>query len=128
MDQYPLVRLPGGTILVFGRLFGPRRSIDIRMILDTAASTTAIVPDVVSEVGIDPSAGQIHRLHTFGGVVDVPVVVAPCLRVFGQSVEKLAIACANLPSRLMVEGVLGLNFLEHFDLRINFREEFIELG
>jgi len=35
--------------------------------------------------------------------------------------------CADLPPQLKLDGVLGLNFLQHFDLRINFREGYLEL-
>ncbi len=39
----------------------------------------------------------------------------------------MEVACGELPPQLGLDGVLGLNFLRHFDLRINFREEYIEL-
>ncbi|MEA3341964.1 MAG: hypothetical protein U9R15_18530 [Chloroflexota bacterium] len=49
------------------------------------------------------------------------------MRVFGREARDLEIACGDLPPVLKIDGVLGLNFLRHFDLRINFREEYIEL-
>jgi hypothetical protein len=65
--------------------------------------------------------------YTYDGAAELPVLQVPRLRVFGQEVHDLEVACGELPPKLGLDGVLGLNFLRHFDLRINFREGYIEL-
>jgi hypothetical protein len=45
----------------------------------------------------------------------------------GRSVPGPDVLCHDLPAKAQVRGLLGLNFLRHFDLRINFKQGFITL-
>ena len=127
-QRYPLLGLSHGMVLVVGRLFGPVGSTDPVMSLDTGSSITLFTPRLLQEMGLDPTATTARRLvYTYDGAVELPVLQVPRLRVLGQEVHDLEVACGELPLQLGLDGVLGLNFLRHFDLRINFREEYIEL-
>jgi predicted aspartyl protease len=127
-QRYPLLGLSRGMVLVVGRLSGPIGWTDSVMSLDTGSSITLFTPRLLQEVGLDPAASTVRRsVYTYDGVAELPVLQVPRLRVFGQEVHDLEIACGELPLQLGLDGVLGLNFLRYFDLRINFREEYIEL-
>jgi predicted aspartyl protease len=127
-DRYPLIGLALSMILVEGRLFGPAVSRDLVLLLDTGSSLTTIQIKLVVELGLQPKlAAKHHLIRTFDGVARLPVVQVPRVRVCGQQVENLSVACAEFSPRLGLDGVLGLNFLQHFDLRISFRDEYIEL-
>lgn len=128
MDRYPIIGLPQGMVLVVGRVFGPLGSADPVMLLDTGASITVITPRIACEVGLDPQQpiGQ-RRVYTYSGATHATILSVPRLRVFSQQVEGLEVICIDLPLQLKLDGVLGLNFLQHFDLRINFREGYLEL-
>jgi predicted aspartyl protease len=127
-QRYPLLGLSHGMVLVVGRLFGPVGWTDPVMSLDTGSSITLFTPRLLQEIGLDPAAATVRRsVYTYDGAAEFPVLQVPRLRVFGQEVHDLEVACGGLPPQLGLDGVLGLNFLRHFDLRINFREEYIEL-
>ncbi|MFB0536373.1 MAG: retropepsin-like aspartic protease [Anaerolineae bacterium] len=127
-QRYPLLGLSHGMVLVVGRLFGPIGWTDPVMSLDTGSSITLFTPRLLQEVGLDPAEATARRsVYTYDGAAELPVLQVPHLRVFGQEVHDLEVACGELPPKLGLDGVLGLNFLWHFDLRINFREEYIEL-
>jgi predicted aspartyl protease len=127
-QRYPLLGLSRGMVLVVGRLSGPIGWTDSVMSLDTGSSITLFTPRLLQEVGLDPAAANVRRsVYTYDGVAELPVLQVPRLRVFGQEVHDLEVACGELPLQLGLDGVLGLNFLRYFDLRINFREEYIEL-
>lgn len=127
-NRYPLVGLHRGVILVLARLYGPARSLDVLVALDTGASLTMIAERVVREIGLDPLRPVAQRpTHVWGGTAELPVLRVARVRVFGQEVADLEIAYGRLSRELGLDGVLGLNFLRHFDLRINFRGGFIEL-
>jgi predicted aspartyl protease len=127
-QRYPLLGLSHGMVLVVGRLFGPIGWTDPVMSLDTGSSITLFTPKLLREVGLDPAATTVQRLvYTYDGAAELPVLQVPRLRVFRQEVLNLEVTCGELPPKLGLDGVLGLNFLRHFDLHINFREEYIEL-
>ncbi|HID61649.1 MAG TPA: hypothetical protein EYP49_02710 [Anaerolineae bacterium] len=127
-QRYPLLGLSHGMVLVVGRLFGPIGWTDPVMSLDTGSSLTLLTPRLLQGVGLDPAAATARRpVYTYDGAAELPVLRVPRFRVFGQEVHDLEVACGELPPQLGLDGVLGLNFLRHFDLRINFREEYMEL-
>jgi predicted aspartyl protease len=127
--RFPLVGLSQGMVLVVGRLFGPTHVKDLMMMLDTGSSITVVDPQAVVEVGLAlPSIPERRVVFTHDGPKRHQVVGVPRLRVFGHEVTDLEVALTKLPPQLSLDGVLGLNFLQYFDLRINFREEYIELN
>jgi hypothetical protein len=127
-NRFELVGLEIGMVLAAGRLFGPLGYTDLLLALDTGSGMTVIAPDLLRLAGISSDTPREERLtYTLGGRVNLPVMVVPRLRVFGKEVSNLEVMVRTLPHRLGIDGVLGLNFLRHFDLRINFRQEFLEL-
>ena len=51
----------------------------------------------------------------------------PQLTAIGESRENIKVWCCDLPFDLDVLGVLGYNFLEHFDINILFSANMIEI-
>ena len=92
------------------------------MVLDTGASLTMLPHEVILAIGCDPTKTARHvEIMTASSVEVVPVVVVPAVTALGNAVKHLEAICHSLPSISPVEGLLGLNFLRHFDLHMNFR-------
>ena len=111
--QAPLIRL-------YGHVRGDtvRR---VQLILDTGASRTTLPPLVLRGVGLDPdAAGREANVTTASGSQTAPILTINRLDVLGHSVNNLDITCLDLPNQLQIDGLLGLNFLRHFKLYINF--------
>jgi len=115
-------------ILLRAEVIGSRGSRTVPLILDTGASFTMLPYEVVAAIGCDPTKA-IRRIEimTASTIEVVPVVVIPTMAVLGHSIRKLEVICHTLPSISPAEGLLGLNFLKHLDLHLNFRSGALEL-
>ncbi len=49
------------------------------------------------------------------------------IRALGKSVEDVEVLCHDLPPEARVDGLLGLNFLRHFNIAIRLKEGVIEI-
>lgn len=105
--------LQARTVYVLASLTGPlgvRRSL---FVLDTGSQVSAVDPAIVDELGYSPRMGrQVSRLIGVGGVqvgYELPVmqletmglVLAPCL-----------LMCHDMPRKLGVDGLIGMDLLE----------------
>ena len=94
---------------------------DLIVGLDTGASTTAIPTKVALDLGYDLANPKEERLVvTASEARTEKVITVRQLTALGETVEDMDVLCLNLPEPSIIEGVLGLNFLEHFDIEISF--------
>jgi len=49
------------------------------------------------------------------------------LTVIGETIENIDVLCHDLPGNSPIKGLLGLNFLRHFDVNVSFSTGTIEL-
>lgn len=99
---------------------------DILVALDTGASTTMIPPEVAVNLGYDLSNPN-EQMITASGVVLVKHITVRNLTAIGETVENIDVVCHDLPEGSIIEGLLGLNFLRHFDVNISFSTGTVEL-
>ena len=64
---------------------------------------------------------------TGSGMEAAPVVTVPMMEVLGVRVARVPVLCHDLPQRSLVDGLLGLSFLRHCRLAINFPRGVLEL-
>ena len=102
------------------------RTRDILVALDTGASTTMIPTEVATDLGYDLSNPN-EQMMTASGIVLVKHITVCKLTAIGEMVENVDVVCHDLPEGSIIEGLLGLNFLRHFDLNISFSTGTIEL-
>ena len=99
---------------------------DILVALDTGASTTMIPPEVATDLGYDPSNPN-ERMITASGIVSAKRITVRQLTAIGETVENIDVVCRDLPEGSIIEGLLGLDFLRHFDVNISFSTGTIEI-
>ena len=92
------------------------------MLLDTGATSTILAPALANRLGI--AAGPGARRRTFsvagGATFSVPIVRLASLRVGDYVVEGLDVGVYNmLPHSPNVDGVLGIDFLQHFRISVD---------
>ena len=102
------------------------RTRDILVALDTGASTTMIPPEVATDLGYDLS-NPSEQMITASGIVLTKRITVRTLTAVGETVEDIDVVCHDLPEGSIIEGLLGLNFLRHFDVNISFSTGSIEL-
>ncbi len=96
--------------------------------LDAGASNTSIPSKIASDLGYDLSnPKQVVLLTTGSNIVPTKIITARKLTAIGETVENVDVLCHDLPFGATIDGVLGLNFLSHFDLNISFSTGTIEL-
>ena len=96
--------------------------------LDTGASTTIISTKVAKEIGYELS--QITALASFGDASQthlVPKVVLKSLSLADARVENIEALCYTIPEEYGIDGVIGLNFLRHFNIGLDFKQGVLTL-
>lgn len=110
------------------RLEGPVASREVDMILDTGAVYTAISWEVAKDLGYDP-AGSSERtsIITANGVIEVPKLTVQRVAFRELAVEQVEVICHDIPELAEIGGLIGLSFLRHFRVVVNFRGGILEI-
>lgn len=89
-----------------------------QFVLDTGASMVAITTKLATELGLTPTAGQPKiELHTAKGSIQVPVIRLRSIRVGAARLAN--VQAVILDSLEGADGLLGLSFLNRFNVDIN---------
>lgn len=119
MPDAPLQKT--GPILVRVKLAGPRAVLAVVMALDTGATITVLSLNAAGAIGYEPSKSRDNvELLTAGGIVLAPKLRLRSAACLGQRVSNLDVVCHDLPAGSPIAGLLGLNFLRHFSLLLDF--------
>jgi hypothetical protein len=110
-----------GRILVRVSIAG-HDSLDF--ILDTAAGAGIISPETRDLLGLDPATGQAQKVMGASGPTTLTRMALPPVTVAGETVDGLnAVVTDMAPFRRSAgppyAGVLGADFLRHFDVEID---------
>ncbi len=120
---------PVGELIVLRLTVGgvdPDTFRNVFVALDTGASTTMIPTEVATDLGYDLSNPN-EQMITASGIVLTKRITVRKLTAIGETVENINVVCHDLPEGSIIEGLLGLNFLRHFDVNISFATGTIEL-
>lgn len=109
-------------------LIGLRGSVKIDVVLDTGVTLTMIPPDIAKKLGYDPvRSKRTVNLITATTIERAPVVTLEAIELLGQRVAKVDVACKDLPPKSRAEGLLGINFLDNFDIELFYKTGRLEL-
>ena len=119
----------GGPIVLQARATGPSRSRDLRLILDTGATSTLIHLPVLITLGFDPDRdGRPVRVTTASSVELATKLTLTRLFALGQNRIGFPVIAHTLPDGATVDGLLGLDFLRGHILTLDFRAGSISLA
>jgi predicted aspartyl protease len=100
----------------------------LHAVFDTGSSSTIIPWDVAISLGYDPArVTQRRKIVTGSGVEYAPVITVRKLTAIGESISNINVLCHDLPEDSKVDGLLGLNFLKHFDIDILFSKGTVDI-
>ena len=115
MARKPTSPVRQGVLAVYAIAYGPRTWRSLKVAVDTGATYTMLPPDLLIDIGYDPPRSERRlELSTASGLVIVPVLRIRLLKCLGFAMKDVEIAAHHLPPEGPVEGLLGLNVLEHF--------------
>ncbi len=93
----------------------------VRLVLDTGSVATVVSYDLMEYLGYAPEKSRrTGRLITGSGVEYAPIITVTKMSVGGESLKNVEVHCHNFPAESYVDGVIGLNFLRHFNFEINY--------
>jgi predicted aspartyl protease len=106
-----------------------KRSVILRLLLDTGASSTILSAEAVSRMGYDPGQPfRTERLVTANGVIIAPVFRLSWFNCLGQTLKDFPVVAHSIPSGIPADGLLGMDFLSSWgavisvaDARISFK-------
>ena len=111
-----------GPILVAAEATGPTGIANLKLVLDTGATTSLINLSTLLYLGFDPDQSpQRVRMVTGSKIEVVPVVVLTRMGAMGRSRYGFPVLAHALPPSSAVDGLLGLDFLRGQALTIDFR-------
>lgn len=92
------------------------------MVLDTGATFTLISWDSAKLLGLSPEVSR-ERLEivTASGKEIVPKIYLKEVRLLDKIARNVETVVHDLPKNSYAQGLLGLSFLNNFELTINFR-------
>ncbi len=127
MTAFPL-NLNQNLISCLALLKTKNKKISLKMALDTGASLTMVSFDSATAIGIDPAqSNRKVNVTTGNGVIWAPIIIIPRFQTLGQEIKNLEVVVHDLPREGIVDGLIGLNFLKHFHLSLNFIDKTMEI-
>lgn len=90
----------------------------VSLIVDTGAAMTVVDADLLQRLGYALD-GPREYFATANGVVDAPVVSLRRLALGQAVINELAVGALTVKMPGQVKGLLGMNFLRHFQFRID---------
>lgn len=110
-------------IIVSARLWGPRGDKRVSLALDTAASETHLVPDVLDDLGYSPRQGeQVTVVRSAIGSEQGYLMRVARFSALGFTSSDFRIHVHDLPDGFGIDGLLGLSFLKQLNYEIRSNE------
>jgi predicted aspartyl protease len=98
------------------------------MALDTGATYTMIPWKVVESLGYEPALSEKRTsVVTTSTIEVVPLITMECIKVLGVKADNVDVACHDLPPKSRTEGLLGLSFLNRFNIDLHFKKRTLEI-
>ena len=123
------VKLSTPIVLRRVEIKGPAGVREIDMLLDTGAVYTVIAWDVAKDIGYDPAVSKRRTaIITANGIIEAPLITVERVRVADLHVHDVEIVCHDIPELAGIEGLLGLSFLQHFKVVIDYPKGILEIS
>jgi len=114
-------------VVVRAKIQGAKFLLGTRLALDTGATFTMLPWKIISELELKIDPEKIETTTTASTVESIPLVIIPKITVLEKSVKSVSCLVKDLPPESGVDGLLGLSFLRHFSLNIDFKKGILEI-
>jgi predicted aspartyl protease len=118
-------------IIVKGRVWGPhqRQRRPLRLVLDTGAAETIVIPEVLDELGYNPRQGEaITVIRSAVGREEGYLIRVARFACLGHQASDFRVHAHDLPEGWGIEGLIGLSFLRQLNYEIRSIEGRIVVG
>lgn len=98
---------------------GPEGKSYPKLLLDTGSAYKIISNEILENIGCSPSVPRKkQRIIAGSGYEIVPVVCLNKFHCLGKSLENFEVLAHTLPSGVFVDGLLGMDFLNRFEVEL----------
>lgn len=105
-------------IIVEAEITGPHGSTNRRLVFDTGAEATTLAPEVIEEIRYSPLDGhKLSKVHSAIGEEEGYWLHVAEFFALGVSTPNFALQVFDLGHE-GVDGLLGMNFLRHFNFEV----------
>ena len=91
----------------------------INLLIDTGAAMTVLDEGLLQALGYNLNGQRQEFFSTANGVVEAPVISIQQLALGDASLGPLSVGALSLSMPGNIDGLLGMNFLSHYDFRID---------
>ena len=96
------------------------------ILLDTGASVTTISKYILAGLGYSSIGGNI-MVTTASGMIQVQTMKIAKVKVGSTELENIDVYAHDFPDECFSDGVLGMNFLERFNMTLNLDENIMRV-
>lgn len=118
---------PSRTAIILTVKLKAKVAIESKFILDTGSSFVVLPWKLAVAIGLQVDREKVVSTISASAVEIVPKVFIPEVETMGKSVRRVEAIIKNLPPEAPADGLLGLSFLKHFKLTIDFKKGLLEL-
>jgi predicted aspartyl protease len=115
-------------IVVRGTIEGPRGVASVRLVVDTGACRTIIVPEILDDVEYSARDGQVtSAVSSAIGRERGYTLRVERFAALGFAMNRFIVHVFDLMDHSRFDGLIGLNFLRHFNYEVRSAEGLIVL-
>lgn len=111
---------PDGSLVLVEGLIQAKYKTFAHFFLDTGASYVTLPWKLVNAIGLKVDPKRTIQITTATTVERVPQIIIPQLSILGKISRNVQAIIKDLPPGQEIDGLLGLSFLKHFKLTIDF--------
>ena len=110
-------------ICIAGSIAGPRKQLELRLVLNTGAFNTVIVPDVVEKLGYSARDAEARTSITSALGRDHGYILrVQRFATLGFAMSNFPVNVFDLAERDSIHGLVGMNFLRRFNYQVRSAE------
>ena len=113
------LRFQRGGLIVLPVRLRHMKEVRRKMVLDTGSRFTIIRPDVAEKIGLELREEPGAELVGVTGSASIRAATVDAVHLLGHTVRNVEVICQPLHPDLAFDGVIGVNLIQHFNIRID---------